>query len=68
MTKSAWVAPDGTTVLVPKDDGQGLMIPAYQSRDFGFGMEICEEDLRKRNGQRRGQKYGLLVLQTFKTA
>ena len=40
MTKSAWVAPDGTTVLVPKDDGQGLMIPAYQSRDFGFGMEI----------------------------
>jgi hypothetical protein len=57
MTKSAWVAPDGTTVLVPKDDGQGLMISAFQSREFGFGMEICEEDLRKINERRRGQKY-----------
>jgi hypothetical protein len=38
---TAWVAPDGTTVLVPKDDGQGLMISAFQSREFGFGMEIC---------------------------
>ena len=49
MTKSAWVAPDGTTLLVPKDDGQGLMILAFQSREFGFGMEICEEDLQKIN-------------------
>ena len=57
MMKSAWVAPDGTTVLVPKDDGQGLMISAFQSREFGFGMEICEEDLRKINERRRGQKY-----------
>jgi hypothetical protein len=42
---------------VPKDEGQGLMILAFQSREFGFGMEICEEDLRKINEQRRGQKY-----------
>ncbi len=47
MTKSAWVAPDGTTVIVPKDDGQGLMTSAFQSGEFGFGMEICEEDLQK---------------------
>jgi hypothetical protein len=36
MTKSAWVALDGTTVLVPKDDGQGqgVMTSAFQSRDL----------------------------------
>jgi hypothetical protein len=56
MTKSAWVAPYGTTVLVPKDDVQGFMISAFQCREFGFGMEICEEELRKINVRRRGQK------------
>jgi hypothetical protein len=48
-TKSTWVASDGSTALVPKDDGQGLMILAFQSREFGLGMEICEEKLRKIN-------------------
>jgi hypothetical protein len=57
MTKSAWVAPDGQRVLVPKDDGQGLMISAFQSREFGFGLEISEEDLKKVNEARVGQKY-----------
>jgi hypothetical protein len=57
MTKSAWVAPNGTTSLVPKDDGQGLMISTFQSHEFGFGMEICEEDLQKINEWRKGQKY-----------
>ncbi len=49
MTKSAWAAPDGTTVLVPKDEGQGLLISALQSCEFGFGMEICEADIQKIN-------------------
>jgi hypothetical protein len=45
LTKSAWVAPDGTKVLLPKDEGQGWMISAFQSREFRFGMPITEEDL-----------------------
>jgi hypothetical protein len=57
MTKSTWVTSDGTTTLVLKDDGQGLMILAFQSSEFVFGMEFCEEKLRKINEQRRGQKY-----------
>jgi DnaJ-class molecular chaperone len=57
IMKSAWVAPDGTTVLVPKDDAQGLMISAFQSRKIGFGVEISGEGLRKTNKQRRGQAY-----------
>jgi hypothetical protein len=56
MTKSAWVAPDGQRVLVPKDDVQGLMISAFQSREFRFGLEISEEDLEKVNERREGQE------------
>jgi hypothetical protein len=29
MTKKSWVAPNGEKVLVPKDDGQGLIISAF---------------------------------------
>jgi hypothetical protein len=57
MTKSAWFAPDVTTALVPKDDGQGVMISAIQSLEFGFGMQICKEDLKKINEKRKGEKY-----------
>ena len=57
MTKSAWVAPDGTVTIIPKDDGQGLMISAFQSREFGFGMNITDEELQKINETRRGEKY-----------
>ncbi len=64
MTKSAWVAPDGQRVLVPKDDGQGLMISAFQSREFGFCLEISEEDLKKVNKARVGQSIWMRLLQT----
>jgi hypothetical protein len=57
LTKSAWVAPDGTVTIIPKDDGQGLMISAFQSREFGFGMNITDEELQKINETRRGKKY-----------
>ena len=57
MTNKSWVAPDGEIVLVPKDDGQGLMISAFQSREFGFGLKISDEDLNRVNEWRRGQHY-----------
>jgi hypothetical protein len=57
LTKSAWVAPDGSTVLVPKDDGQGRMISAFQSREFGFGMVMTDEQLNEVNETRKGKKY-----------
>ena len=43
MMNKSWVAPDVERVLVPKDDGQGVMISAFQSREFGFGLEINDE-------------------------
>jgi hypothetical protein len=36
MTNKPWIGPYGETVAVPKDDGQGLMISAIQSRDLAL--------------------------------
>ena len=57
MTNKSWVGPNGETVAVPKDDGQGLMISAFQSREFGFGMALNEEQLKEVNKYREGKLY-----------
>jgi hypothetical protein len=31
MTNNHWRAPNGAVILIPKDDGQGVMIYAFQS-------------------------------------
>jgi hypothetical protein len=57
LTKSAWVTPEGSTALVPKDESQGRMISAFQSRKFGFGMVMTDKDLQRVNETRREKKY-----------
>jgi hypothetical protein len=57
LSKKYWVAPDGQRVLVPKDEGQGVMVSAFQSREFGFGLELTPEQLNVVNQARRGTKY-----------
>ena len=57
LTKKAWYGPDGISVLVPKDDGQGVMISAFQSRELGFGMVLTKGQLDEVNFLRRGKKY-----------
>ncbi len=49
MTNKSWDSPNGETAAVPKDDGQGLMINAFQSHEFGFGMALNEEQLKEVN-------------------
>ncbi len=39
------------------DDGQGVMISALQSREFGFGANLTDEQLEQVNRERRGEKY-----------
>jgi hypothetical protein len=50
-------------VLALNDDGQGVMISAFQSHEFGFGMQICEEDLKKINENREGEQILMSLLQ-----
>jgi hypothetical protein len=49
--------PDGETAIVPKDEGAGIMISAFQSREFGFGLHMSEQELALVNEYRRDKKY-----------
>ena len=44
-----WTGPNGETIPMPKDNGLGLMISAFQSQEFGFGLELLDEQLRQIN-------------------
>jgi hypothetical protein len=57
LTKKHWKAPSGAVVLIPKDDGQGIMIIAFQSREFGFGVQISDQELTLINNYRNGKDY-----------
>jgi hypothetical protein len=44
-----WYGPNKETFIRPKDDGHGIMISAFQSREFGFGLDVTEADLKEVN-------------------
>jgi hypothetical protein len=43
--------------LIPKDEGHGVMISAFVSREFGFGMTLSQDQLDLVYGTRVGQAY-----------
>ena len=51
------MAHKGKKTITPKDSGQGIMISAFQSRAFGFGMELSEQQLEEINFFHEGKKY-----------
>jgi hypothetical protein len=57
MTNKSWKAPNGAVVLIPKDDVQGVMISAFQSREFRLGLQLNQEQLALIN-QIREFEYG----------
>jgi hypothetical protein len=57
FTTKAWTAPSGQKAIVPKDEGTGMMISAFLSREFGFGINLTQEQLQKVNQVRQGKKY-----------
>ena len=45
FTNRAYVSDKGTTCIIPKDDGIGIMISTFQSREFGFShRDFTEEE------------------------
>jgi hypothetical protein len=52
-----WCLPYGHFPLIPKDEGHGVMISAFVSREFGFGMTLSQDQLDLVNGTRVGQAY-----------
>ena len=57
FTKKAWMNSEGVMPQIPKDEGAGLMISAFASREFGYCTGITEEELQKVNDYRKHKKY-----------
>ncbi len=45
LTIRGWVGPNGQTAIDPNDDGAGIMLSTFQSREFSFGLEMSGQDL-----------------------
>jgi hypothetical protein len=54
LGSKTWVGPKGQRPLLPKSEGDGYMLSAFVSREFGFGRELSVAELDKVNGERRG--------------
>lgn len=39
-TPKSWLSPEGKRALIPKDDGMGVMISAFVTREWGFNREL----------------------------
>jgi len=48
-----WVGPKGQRPLLPKSEGDGFMLSAFVSREFGFGRQLTEMELEQINRERR---------------
>jgi hypothetical protein len=46
---SAWKWTKGEQATIPKDEGYGLMVPAFQSQELGLGMELTSDQLLRIN-------------------
>ena len=57
FSKGVWVHPDGVHQLVPKDEGQGLMLSSFCCRELGYGYQPSDETLKKVNRIRKDTKY-----------
>ena len=44
LTGKSWIGPNREKAISLKDEGQGTMISAFQSRHDGFGMDLTKED------------------------
>ena len=58
LSTKTWVGPKGQRPLLPKSEGDGFMLSAFVSREFGFGRDLSEDELAKVNHEQRiGKTY-----------
>ena len=51
-----WHLPDGTTAINPKEEGMGIMLSSFCSRDFGYGFDLSDAQLAIVNRFREGKE------------
>ena len=49
FSKKAWMNSEGAMPLIPKDEGAGIMISTFVSREFGHRLQLTEAELQKVN-------------------
>ena len=49
FTKGSWLTPGGKKQLVPKDEGQGIILSSFVSREIGFGYTPSTEIMNQVN-------------------
>ena len=52
-----WIGPNGESPLMPKDEGQGLMVSGFVCREYGFNWTLSDEELTKVNKYREDKDY-----------
>ena len=52
-----WITAEGQRPLCPKTEGENYMVSAFTCREFGFALELTEEELKMVNRYRSGQHY-----------
>ena len=57
LGSKTWVGPKGQRPLLPKSEGDGYMLSAFVSREFGFGRPLTNEELSRINATRIGKQY-----------
>ena len=57
LGSKTWVGPKGQRPLLPKSEGDGYMLSAFVSREFGFGRPLTTEELTTINATRLGRQY-----------
>jgi hypothetical protein len=57
VTSKMWVKGNGKQPLLPKSEGTGKMISGFQSRDFGYGLKMTQEQFDSVNLAREGKHY-----------
>lgn len=57
FSKGFWTHSDGTKQLIPKEEGQGLMLSCFCSHKLGFGFPPSQSVLDEINLQREHQTY-----------
>ena len=56
----SWTGPDGETLSIPKDEGIGIMISSFQSRELCFRFawgDLSDADLKLINYFRSDRAY-----------
>ena len=58
LGSKTWVGNKGQRPLLPKSEGDGYMLSAFVSRDFGFGRQLTDMELESINNARRTKNGG----------